>query len=454
MRFAACWRILQERYGWGHRRARPQLRNGRFRASRDCDLRDRRALRSAKTRAHRIYFATANNVRLLGRRTIRKRLLQNGVPLRGVDAFYRDPDGMLWMGMLGRRTAAAARTERFRTFLMRDGLFDGEIYGIVADEQERLWMACSKGIFSVSRAELLRFAAGEMKKIASTPYSPTDALRVIECKPGVQPAASRMRDGRMWFSTIRGLIVLDPEHLQRNVPPPPVVIEDVTVNGERESAASIGSLAPGQKNLEFSYTGLSFLAPARLTFRYMLEGYDKDWIDAGTRRRGVLHQPSAGNVSFPRDGLQCRRRLCNEAGSSVAFTLAPHYYQRVWFWPLMRGLAADCRIWLVYQIRIRRLREHYRSDRGGAQPHRAGAARHADSGIFRNHHGDAGAGGATAVRRGARHAARHHSGRRQLACGKPRRIAWRDCAAAALGSGLGVDRSRPRARSPKPRTSA
>ena len=81
------------------------------------------------------------------------------------------------------------------------------------------------------------------KRIVSTPYSPTDALRVIECKPGVQPAASITHDGRLWFSTIRGLIVLDPKHLQRNVPPPPIVIEDVTVNGQRENPAAIGHLA-------------------------------------------------------------------------------------------------------------------------------------------------------------------------------------------------------------------
>ena len=76
-----------------------------------------------------------------------------------------------------------------------------------------------------------QFAAGQVKTVTSTPFSPTEALRTIECNGGVQPAAWKMRDGRIWFSTIRGLIVVDTEHLIRTLPPTPVLVEDVVVNG-------------------------------------------------------------------------------------------------------------------------------------------------------------------------------------------------------------------------------
>ncbi len=174
-----------------------------------------------------------------------------GMPLRSIDAIYLDPDGLVWLAANGNGGGLRVLDERgsqpkISTFLVRDGMFDGEIYAIVPDDRGRLWMACSKGIFSVERAEMLRFIQGQIKKVSSTPYSPTDASRVIECKPGVQPAAWKMRDGQIWFSTIRGLIVIDPGHLKRNVLPPPVVIEDPIVNGAPEKAESIGSLAPGQ----------------------------------------------------------------------------------------------------------------------------------------------------------------------------------------------------------------
>ncbi|HEY6341495.1 MAG TPA: two-component regulator propeller domain-containing protein [Bryobacteraceae bacterium] len=281
----------------------------------------------------------------------------NGAPLRNVDAIYRDPEGLVWLGTNGnglRLLDESSGQMKTSLLLMRDGLFDSEIYGIAADDLDHLWLACSKGIFSVSRSELRRFAAGEIKKVNSTQYSPTDALRVIECKPGVQPGVWKTQDGRVWFSTIRGLIVLNPSRVIRNVPPPPVVIEDPIVNGESQPAGAIGNLAPGQKNIEFNYTGLSFVGPARLTFRYMLEGYDPNWIDAGVRREAYYTNLPPRRYRFRVTACN-GDGLCNEAGSVVEFTLAPQLYQRAWFWPALVVLAALL-AWAVYEIRIRRLR--------------------------------------------------------------------------------------------------
>lgn len=305
--------------------------------------------------AGNVYLAAANSV-FTQSAAKSAELLQNGSPLRGVDAFYRDRDGNLWMGMLG-GGLRLLRNGVFSSFFIRDGLFDSEIYGIVMDDQDRMWMACSKGIFSVPRADLLRFAAGEIKHFSSTPYSPTDALRVIECKAGVQPAASIGGDGHLWFSTIRGLIMFDPQHLQRHTPPPPIVIEEVTVNGEDQSAPNIAHLAPGRKNLEFRYTGLSYLAPTRIVFRYMLEGFDKNWINAGTRREAFYTNLPPGTYRFRVIGCN-GDGVCNDAGAGVDFTLAWHYYQRIWFFPLLAVLIG-AGVWLAYRLRVHRLREHF-----------------------------------------------------------------------------------------------
>ncbi|HEY1755615.1 MAG TPA: two-component regulator propeller domain-containing protein [Bryobacteraceae bacterium] len=311
-------------------------------------------------RQGRLLFSTEHGLFRLDGGAVQE-IAPAGAPLRSVDAIYRDEDGFIWLGTDGQGLQVLddrGGQLKITTFRVRDGLFDGEIYGIVPDRQGRLWMACSKGIFSVARADFLRVMAGQAKTFSSTPYSPTDASRVIECKPGVQPGILRVSDGQIWFSTIRGLIVIDPEHLKRNVPPPPVVIENPIVNGEVESAESIGGLAPGEKNLEFNYTGLSFLSPTRLTFKYKLEGYDKDWINAGTRRQAFYTNLPPKTFHFRVTACNVADNLCNETGSVVTFRLAPRYYQRVWFWPLMLALAALAG-WLGYQVRIRRLRERY-----------------------------------------------------------------------------------------------
>ena len=154
-------------------------------------------------------------------------------------------------------------------------MFDTQIYGIVGDADDRLWLACSKGIFSVTRSDLLAFAAGKVRRITTTSV---DLVRNIECKPGVQPAAWRASDGRLWFSTMQGVMVFDPSHLSRKVQPPPVVIEGVRVNGVSTEPDHIEKLAPGRKNLEVHYTGLSFLDPGGIRFRYLLEGFDQSLL--------------------------------------------------------------------------------------------------------------------------------------------------------------------------------
>ena len=306
--------------------------------------------------AGRLFVAADGGMRVVENGQLRE-FAPDGIPLRDVDALYQGPEGSLWMGTLGSGLLLWKDGKLFR-YTVKDGLFDDEVYGIARDSQDRLWMACSKGIFGVSRADLLRFAAGQISHFQSMPYSPTDVLRTIECRAGVQPAVWTMRDGSLWFSTIRGLLVIDPKILARKLQPPKVVIEEVTVNGQSERPGEVNQLAPDQKNIEFRYTGLSYRLPNRITFRHKLEGFDKDWINADTRREAYYANLPPGTYRFRVTACNVDG-TCNDAGSTVAFTLAPHYYQRAWFWPLIvvaLGLAA----WLVYQVRIRALKQHFR----------------------------------------------------------------------------------------------
>ncbi|HEY5315603.1 MAG TPA: two-component regulator propeller domain-containing protein, partial [Pirellulales bacterium] len=203
-----------------------------------------------------------------------------GLASQDIDAFYNDAEGLLWIGTRGSGLLLFDGSKAFR-FTVQDGLYDDDIFGIIADDRGDLWMACSKGIFSVHRAQLRELAAGRIQTLMSSPFSPTDALRTIECTEGVQPGVWRMRDGRIWFSTIHGLIVIDPGHLRRSLPPTAVLVEDMIVNGQSQGRQPAAALPPGQNNIEFRYTALSFVSAARIAFRYRLEGFDRDWIEAG-----------------------------------------------------------------------------------------------------------------------------------------------------------------------------
>ncbi|HEY7120087.1 MAG TPA: two-component regulator propeller domain-containing protein [Tepidisphaeraceae bacterium] len=279
----------------------------------------------------------------------------DALPPNDVVAFYRDADQNTWIGTLGGGLLLLDGTGRLTRYTVRDGLFDDDVYGIVADDQDRLWMACSKGIFSVPRTELIRFAGGQLRALVSAPFSPTDAQRTIECKPQVQPVACRTPDGRLWFATVRGVIVVDPARSRPKLSAPNAVVETTIVDGKNESADDLQRLSAGPHNFEFRYTGLSLVAPSRITFRYKLDGFDPDWVDAANRREAFYTNLPPGSYRFQVMATNADGTV-GETSTPVAFTVPAHYYQRPWFIPAcllaLLGISA-----MAYRARVRRMRE-------------------------------------------------------------------------------------------------
>ncbi len=270
-------------------------------------------------------------------------------PTRAVASYFVDEkEKALWMGTLGSGLLLwqNGKVVHIRT---RDGLYDNRIYGMVADDDSNLWFASSKGIFSVNRHDLYDFAAGVTHRVKSIPFR-SGQLR-FECQ-AVQPAAVRGRDGRLWFSTDHGLLMVDPRQLANDAPPFPVQITSTLLNGQPAQLQSLHLPGPFPKNLEIRYTGLMF-GSERLMFRYMLAGYDKAWIDAGTRREAFYTSLPPGRFQF-----LVQARNGNGAWSSqsapLEFTIDPSLVQRPVFW----AIVATCIGFLIligFRMRIRNL---------------------------------------------------------------------------------------------------
>ena len=277
-------------------------------------------------------------------------------PIQDVNAIYTDSEGVTWIGMNG-LGLAMLRDGKLIRIRVRDGLFDGEIYGFVLDAQDRLWMACGKGFFWVDRKDLLKFADGKITKFASTPYSPLDGLRTIQGTPGAQPVGVRTTDGRLWFSATGWLLAFAPRMGIRPGSIPPVAIENVIIDGQSMDPADVTILGPGRTNVEFEYTALTYLSPQRVNYSYMLEGYDRGWTKAGARRQAFYTNLPPGKFRF--HVVACGAFVnCNETGSAFYFEVAPLFYQRIWFLPLCLA-AIGLLVWLVYQFRVKQLRSRF-----------------------------------------------------------------------------------------------
>jgi signal transduction histidine kinase len=148
-----------------------------------------------------------------------------------------------------------------------------------------------------------------------------------------------LHDGSIWFSTIHGVIIIDPAHFRRVLPAPAVGVEEVQVNGQEVNPGQVKRLPPGAANFYFRYTALSFASPARITFRHKLEGFDKDWVEAGSRREAFYTNLPAGSYTF-RVSAANLDAPWSEAEHPLAFTLEPRFYQTRWFIPLVVALVA------------------------------------------------------------------------------------------------------------------
>lgn len=292
---------------------------------------------------------------------------KNGLSNDYVTALYQDGEGSLWIGTDG------GGLDRFKdgkltSYTTREGLFDDKVFVILEDSKGHLWMSCNKGIFLVSKKELDDLDAGKAKRIHSISFGKADGMKSQECQGGSQPAGWKTADGKLFFATVKGVAAIDPEHIKVNEGLPPVIVEYMVGGGiplwasvalagfRRPAFGSSGRLEipPGSNKFEFQYTALSFLVPEKVLFKYKLEGFDNDWVDAGTRRTAYYTNIPPGNYTF-------RVKACNndgvwnEEGAAFAFRLMPHFYQTWWFYGLCFLTAASVAR-AAYQVRIRSLK--------------------------------------------------------------------------------------------------
>lgn len=256
-----------------------------------------------------------------------------------VMSFYEDEDRVLWIGTFG-GGLFRYQNGKITRYTKQDGLHNDIVGDIVEDKHGNLWSYYTKGIFKLNKKELNDFANGNVSKIHSVYFGKADGIKSSEMTGG---GAFHATDGTVWFPTVKGVVIVDPENLQLNKKPPPVHVEQVIV--DHDSFPSIAGnqeplqLAPGKEKFEFRYTALSFFAPEKMKFKYRLEGYESDWVDAGIRRVAYYTNLKPGRYTFHvkasnNDGIW------NETGTQYSFNLKPYFYQTGWFLLLCVGAVA------------------------------------------------------------------------------------------------------------------
>lgn len=243
-----------------------------------------------------------------------------------VFCMYEDQEKVLWVGTSG--GLSRLKDGKITAYTSRNGLYGNDVFQILEDDDGYLWMNCNTGIFRVSKIELNEFAEGKRTQINSRAFGVEDGMKTNE---GITPAtACKTRDGMLWFPTAKGAVQINPRKLPKNLIPPPVHIEEIYVDGERREKSEQLVLEAGSNKLEFHYAGLSLLAPRKVKFRYQLEGFDKTWNEADTRRTAYYTNLPPSTYTFR--VIACNNDgIWNEQGDAITLTIKPFFYQTVWF---------------------------------------------------------------------------------------------------------------------------
>lgn len=274
-----------------------------------------------------------------------------------VTAVYVDGDNQVWLGVKGDglRRVQQGSVRNYKSILA----LPHNIYGLAADNSGSLWMSSDRGIFRADMAALNSYADGTSSSVSVQSYGTVDGMPTSQCSSGGHPSVWKSMDGRLWFATPRGMTAIQPETASYNHVPPPVALEEVSVDDEAVPLHTLLKVAPGHTRYTFRYAGLSFIAPQRVRFRYRLEGVDGRWIDAGTRREADYTNLKPGRYRF-QVIAENNDHVWNQTGASFYFQVQPHLYQTGGFYIFVGAMLALLS-YELYRFRMRQVEAQFQA---------------------------------------------------------------------------------------------
>jgi signal transduction histidine kinase/ligand-binding sensor domain-containing protein len=293
----------------------------------------------------------------------------DGLAAGRVSALHADPAGTLWIATDG--GLSRLKNNRVATLTSRNGLPCDAVGWVIEDAARSLWLGMACGLVRIARGELDAWTAATDRgtpaddvghRVQVTVFDHADGVRLFVNASYYTAPVARASDGKLWFMSQDGVTVIDPAHLPVNTLPPPVLIEQVVA--DRKTYAVIPEsrtplhLPALIRDLRIDYTALSLVAAEQMQFRYLLEGYDRDWQDAASRRQAFYTNLPPRDYRF-RVIAANNSGVWNEVGASIDFVVPPAYYQTRWFLALSVGVVVGL-VWAAHRIRVRVVERHQR----------------------------------------------------------------------------------------------
>jgi signal transduction histidine kinase len=268
-----------------------------------------------------------------------------------VNSVYVDRSGTVWAGTNHGLCRLDQASHTFTSYFASDGLADSAVKGILEDERGDLWLSTTDG--------LSRFnpRTGTARNYYAADGLPGNEFRFA--------AASKSSTGEMFFGSSRGLLAFFPERVTDNTSPPPVVLTDFWLFGDRwragkdplqQSISFTRSLtfSPSQDIFSFEFSAISYSDPTRNRYRYRLEGLEKQWNERDSTRRFVTYTTLApGDYVFRVQGSNSLG-VWNTTGATVQIKVLGPWWTWWWVRALFMLLTLTAVV-ALFRLRVRRL---------------------------------------------------------------------------------------------------
>jgi PAS domain S-box-containing protein len=235
-------------------------------------------------------------------------------------AMHHSPDGTLWFGTQSGLNRFDPQTQKFRAYYEKQGMPNNTVLGILEDDEGYLWITTNNGLAKFDpRTELF------------TIYTSEDGLQSNEFNSN---AYFRSRAGLLYVGGVHGFNSFRPQDVKPNPVPPPAAVTSFAVFNQPQNVDLSGQapikLSYEQDFISFDFAALDFNAPGKNLYAYKLEGFDQDWVEAGTRSYASYTNLPGGNYTF-RVKAANGDGVWNATGVSLPIEITPPIWETWWF---------------------------------------------------------------------------------------------------------------------------
>jgi len=269
-----------------------------------------------------------------------------------------DGAGVVWAAL--NTGIARLQNNHILNLAETNGLFDNNVFCVIPDDQGNLWVDAERGIYEISRPSLDDWAAGRSKRVQCTAYDGSGAVKQGD-RTFQENTGARSLDGRIWFPSALGVVAINPRQIPTNSVSPPVHLLKLEANGRDYPLITSVVVPPGPGELTFGFVAISYIAPQKVRYRYQLLGFDRDWVEAGSRNQAHYTNLKPGKYTFQviaanADGVW------NRTGDRVVIELQPHFYETGWYDGGWLGLGITA-LFVTNQVFRQRQARHQRAVR-------------------------------------------------------------------------------------------